>query len=349
MASGLFGSGPQSNILNTVAGSYENILSAEKQKGASMREAMGAFGKAIDPKTIGMNKFKKQFADADWTNPETYFQASQFLTEYDPAAAMSMSQRGIDLAKTLAPKAPKRVMETIYEDGENVIYSVDPNNPMDKIKVGLAEVKGPDTVVNLGSNEAVKAQAKANVAALEELGDSSAFRAGNIATTEEFLAGFKDGTLHSGAGRKALSYLPTTFTVQGQKDEQLDAMSEQAARAKLKALGEIRPTDADVKGVKESLFGIGRSEETNVILLTQYLKELKHREAKYQGLLKARAGNTLEGYVLDERNEIVPTTETSPEAIANMFVGLEVTGDLFARLYNGLTDEQKVIYANTLQ
>jgi len=149
MASGLFGSGPQSNILNTVAGSYENILSAEKQKGASMREAMGAFGKAIDPKTIGMNKFKKQFADADWTNPETYFQASQFLTEYDPAAAMSMSQRGIDLAKTLAPKA-KNVQATGAEINErfgtklnaDALFNVSPDNK-------ITPVTGSKTLVSI--------------------------------------------------------------------------------------------------------------------------------------------------------------------------------------------------------
>lgn len=161
MASGLFGSGPQSNILNTVAGSYENILNAEKQKGASMREAMGAFGKAIDPKTIGMNKFKKQFADADWTNPETYFQASQFLTEYDPAAAMSMSQRGIDLAKTLVPKKVTRKNVTVLEDGKNMIYSVNPDDPSDRLLIGEASAsKGTEVTVNLdtGKQDPTKAQ-----------------------------------------------------------------------------------------------------------------------------------------------------------------------------------------------
>jgi hypothetical protein len=107
MANGLFGSGPQSNILQTVQGSYTAMLNAEKQKGLAMREAMGAFGQAIDPKTIGMNKFKKQFAQADWSKPETFFEASKFISEFDPAGAMSMAQNGMQLQAQLAPKAPE--------------------------------------------------------------------------------------------------------------------------------------------------------------------------------------------------------------------------------------------------
>ena len=60
---GLFGSGPQSNILQVVQGSYNSMLNAEKQKGVSMTAAMGAFGQAISPKAIGMNQFKNDFKD----------------------------------------------------------------------------------------------------------------------------------------------------------------------------------------------------------------------------------------------------------------------------------------------
>jgi len=108
MASGLFGSGPQSNILKTVQSSYAGMLDAEKQKGVAMREAMGAFGQAIDPKTIGMKKFKKQFAEADWTNPNTYFEASKFISAFDPSGAMSMAQNGMQLQASQAPKTEKQ-------------------------------------------------------------------------------------------------------------------------------------------------------------------------------------------------------------------------------------------------
>ena len=108
MASGLFGSGPQSNILNTVQSSYNAMLNAERQKGVAMSTAMGAFGQAISPKAIGMRKFKEKFADADWSKPETYFSASKFINEFDPTAAISMADKGMALAAQLAPKEDRQ-------------------------------------------------------------------------------------------------------------------------------------------------------------------------------------------------------------------------------------------------
>jgi len=129
MASGLFGSGPQSNILNTVQSSYNAMLNAERQKGVAMSTAMGAFGQAISPKAIGMRKFKEKFADADWSKPETYFSASKFINEFDPTAAISMADKGMALAAQLAPKAP--VWQEIKKDnadGSSTISYLDMNN-----------------------------------------------------------------------------------------------------------------------------------------------------------------------------------------------------------------------------
>ncbi len=108
----LFGSGPRSNILQTVAPMYQGIVNAEKQKGASMREAMGAFGQAIDPKTIAMKKFKKDFANADWNKPETYMRAGQAIFETDPTAGLGFIQKGQALA---ASQAPKRDMQLVNQ------------------------------------------------------------------------------------------------------------------------------------------------------------------------------------------------------------------------------------------
>mgnify|MGYP001169279302 FL=1 len=107
----LFRGGPRSNITQVVSPMYQGIIQAEKQKGQAVREAMGAFGKAIDPKTIGMRKFKEEFANADWTNPETYFSASKFLSEFDPTAAMDMSNRGMQLRAATAPKRDMQIVE----------------------------------------------------------------------------------------------------------------------------------------------------------------------------------------------------------------------------------------------
>ena len=118
----LFGSGPRSNILQTVAPMYQGIVNAEKQKGASMREAMGAFGQAIDPKTIAMKKFKKDFANADWNKPETHIAAAQALMGTDPQAAYGFLQGGQSLAKSQATKSPEYVkVETVDEKGNPII------------------------------------------------------------------------------------------------------------------------------------------------------------------------------------------------------------------------------------
>ena len=127
MASGLFGSGPQSNILNTVQSSYNAMLNAERQKGVAMSTAMGAFGQAISPKAIGMRKFKEKFADADWTKPETYFSASKFVNPFDPTAAISMADKGMALAAQLAPKEDRRFVETVDAQGQPVRELVDVN------------------------------------------------------------------------------------------------------------------------------------------------------------------------------------------------------------------------------
>ena len=108
---GLFGSGPQSNILQVVQGSYNDMLNAEKQKGISMTKAMGAFGEAISPKSIGMNKFKNDFKDADWNKPKTYMDAGQQIMQFDPNGGLAMMDRGRALAASLAPKRDMELVE----------------------------------------------------------------------------------------------------------------------------------------------------------------------------------------------------------------------------------------------
>ena len=89
------------------------MLNAEKQKGAATYEAMGAFGKAISPKAMGMNQFKNDFKGADWSKPETYAKAGEQIMQFDPAAGLSMMDKGRSLAASMAPKR---------EYGVSVIY-----------------------------------------------------------------------------------------------------------------------------------------------------------------------------------------------------------------------------------
>ena len=125
---GLFGSGPQSNILQVVQGSYNNMLNAEKQKGISMTKAMGAFGEAISPKAIGMNQFKNDFKDADWSKPKTYMDAGQQIMQFDPNGGLAMMDRGRALAASQLPKAPVwQEIKTNNADGSSTITYQDMN------------------------------------------------------------------------------------------------------------------------------------------------------------------------------------------------------------------------------
>ena len=137
----LFGSGPRSNILQTVAPMYQGMIDAEKQKGVAMREAMGAFGKAIDPKTIGMRKFKQEFADADWTKPETFFRASKALA-FDPPAAMDMAARGQQLQASMVPKRDMQIVERRNtQTGEMEKVAVDMASVQSGTVFGASEAK----------------------------------------------------------------------------------------------------------------------------------------------------------------------------------------------------------------
>lgn len=124
---GLFGSGPTSNILNTVSGSYNDMLNAERQKGQAAHEAMGAFGKAISPKVLGMNKFKNDFKNADWSKPETYARAGEQIMQFDPAAGLSMLDKGRSLAASMAPKRDMELVSYTDAEGNQVQEWVDKN------------------------------------------------------------------------------------------------------------------------------------------------------------------------------------------------------------------------------
>lgn len=66
--------------------------------------------------------------------------------------------------------------------------------------------------------------------------------------------------------------------------EALDALSERVARAELKANGEVRPTDADVEGMKRALFGSSNTEEFNVDNLERLIRTLEGQEQEMQEL-----------------------------------------------------------------
>lgn len=173
-------------------------------------------------------------------------------------------------------------------------------------------------------SEAEKARVKAHQKRFEALGSDTAARRMNLTKATDFLAAFSPEGLpegnslglptgfkaKSGAGRRALfagGYAPV-FSEQGQFDEQIESFAETAARSRLKALGEIRPTDADVLGMKRSLFGNGRDELTNKQLLEQYLEEQGDLEKEFTDLR-----NEFEEYSAEDEAEAAEEDLTPTE------------------------------------
>ena len=147
------------------------------------------------------------------------------------------------------------------------------------------------TDVKIGSAERVgRAQERINF--LSETGTleardrnilkkTSASRVRNIAKAESFRDALQSGLRSSGVGRQAAAFAPIgVWTDQGSFDEIFNSFAEVAARERLKASGEVRPTDADVQGMKAAMFGVGRDEKSNIELLNDFIAEQKDLEAK---------------------------------------------------------------------
>jgi len=103
----------------------------------------------------------------------------------------------------------------------------------------------------------------------------------NLMKALKFREAFESGA-ESGTTRAVAGWIPGVYTDQGAFDQELNSFAEQAARAALKASGEIRPTDADVKGMKESMFGVGKDEAVNKNLLDAYIAEQLAVENQYR-------------------------------------------------------------------
>ena len=166
------------------------------------------------------------------------------------------------------------------------------------VSSSLADIKGAEEEAKLPSDLEKQTQ-KQNMQRISELTKSEKARASSVNKAKRFLKAFNQGA-ESGATRAGLSFLPGVFTEQAEFDERFNAFSEVAAREQLKASGETRPTDADVEGMKRSMFGVGRDEESNKKLLQEFIDDQGNldieldelREAKGLGLLKTFTGKT---------------------------------------------------------
>ncbi|HHZ96880.1 MAG TPA: hypothetical protein EYN67_15315 [Flavobacteriales bacterium] len=144
-----------------------------------------------------------------------------------------------------------------------------------------------------------KTTQKGNIRRIGELSNTVSGRNSAVKKATKFLEAFKSGEAHSGAARKGLSFVPGAFTSQAQFDEEFNAFSEVAARQQLKASGETRPTDADVQGMKQAMFGIGRDEEVNMQLLNDFITDQHSQTGELDQLINASKDGNLSTFTFN--------------------------------------------------
>lgn len=153
-------------------------------------------------------------------------------------------------------------------------------------------------------NDQQKSIQRSNIRRLGELSGTSSGRNSAVKKATKFKVALESGNVHSGAGRKGLSFVPGVFTSQGQFDEEFNAFSEVAARQTLKASGETRPTDADVQGMKQAMFGIGRDESVNIQLLTDFLADQHSQTNELDQLINATSDGNLSEFTFTPKGAI---------------------------------------------
>lgn len=146
---------------------------------------------------------------------------------------------------------------------------------------------------------------RGNIQRLGALSSTSTGRSSAVKKATKFKSALEKGEAFSGAGRRAASFIPGVFTSQGQFDEEFNAFAEVAARQQLKASGETRPTDADVQGMKQAMFGSGRDESVNVQLLDDFIKDQLSQTQELDQLIEASKSGGLSGFTF---------TQAQPEA-----------------------------------
>ncbi len=166
----------------------------------------------------------------------------------------------------------------------------------------------------------------ANATRYATLSQSRGGRQLNLQEAQRLRGLLGEGELNPGQYRQLLHLVWNDADMQA-----LDALAEFAARARLKANGETRPTDADVEGMKRALFGAGRTEEFTGQSLERLIIELEGQEREYQQL-----GTYLQNPLFDIQNQ---PNDTDADSRAD---GRIPPGSR----YEGMTREQLIEEAN---
>jgi len=251
--------GPQ-NTFKQVQGNDNNLYQVE----------LNSQGNVVNSTLIpGMGTAPKK--------PLTALQEKMSLASGIDYGNMTQEQKTEAYKLVTGPKAPTKLQEIQLSNAQ--IKNNDLRNPAPK--------------PNLQQTETLKANTKR----LSQLGSDQGERSNNISIAKDFLDGFQNEGANSGTTRTVASFLPGVFTDQGEFDQKLDAFAEKAARASLKANGDVRPTDADVDGAKAALFGIGKDEPVNIELLENFISSQELLDDEFAALKGAAKDNSIGDFV----------------------------------------------------
>jgi hypothetical protein len=228
---------------------------------------------------------------------------------------LNATSRSAGVALGLIPRSGQSAAERIAQTGSTSV-----------VAESQAEIKGAETEaqerakvdVKVGTAEKV-GNAERKIKFLAETGTleardrnllekTSTSRIQNIKKAESYRDALKSGLRTSGVGRQAALFAPIgVWTDQGSFDEIFNSFAEIAARERLKASGELRPTDADVQGMKNAMFGVGRSEEANIVLLNDFIEEQRAMETK----LSQPVGQSIEQAPTQPARKVAPAISPS--------------------------------------
>jgi|11BtaG_2_1085332.scaffolds.fasta_scaffold00653_6 hypothetical protein len=123
----------------------------------------------------------------------------------------------------------------------------------------------------------------------------------NVKIARDLVREIENKQLSTGPFEETMGDIGSFFdTDESSLKQKLDSLSTRAARAELKAMGEVRPTDADVEGMKKALFNLGNTEETNVDKLKDFIRKQEASLNEYNQMkTKLKRGEGLEDFILE--------------------------------------------------
>jgi len=237
-------------------------------------------------KLLFEHKLKQQDRDAMFKQ----FQGMMGGGNVQPGYTTKITPKGPELSydPTVAPKLSMEQARMFFETGMNPLAASQGTPSQSAPAGGGLSPKSQQELEKLKQEESIKAEQ----ARKSTLSESSANRQAFLEKANKFkrlISGkdLKEGEtkMSTGGWRKfAQEWIPGVYTKQGELSEEFNSFAEVAARAALKANGEIRPTDADVKGMKEAMFGVGRDENVNIILLDDAIRQIESDNTELQSI-----------------------------------------------------------------